>query len=84
MNKTISRRSFFQLKKISRDRIIHIDPEWPTPEMAKIELENLESDPFIFKLPIPEEKPKKLNTKTTLNKLSSTNMEVFFLAIIYL
>ena len=64
MNKTISRRSFFQLKKSSRDRIIHIDPEWPTPQMAKIELENLESDPFIFKLPIPEEKPKKLNTKT--------------------
>ena len=76
MNKTISRRSFFQLKKSSRDRVIHIDPEWPTPQMAKIELENLESDPFIFKLPIPEEKPKKLNTKTTLNKLSSTDWDL--------
>ena len=45
METTFTRRSFFQLKKSSINRVIHLDPEWPTPEMAKIELENLESDP---------------------------------------
>ena len=53
MNETITRRSFLNLKNISTDRIVHIDPEWPTPEMAKLELDFLESEPFIFKLPIP-------------------------------
>ena len=76
MNETITRRSFLNLKNTSTDRIVHIDPEWPTPEMAKLELDFLESEPFIFKLPIPKEKPKKLNTKTSLNKLSSNNWDL--------
>ena len=69
MNETITRRSFLNLKNTSTDRIVHIDPEWPTPEMAKLELDFLESEPFIFKLPIPKEKPNKINIKTSLNKL---------------
>ena len=41
-------------------RIVHIKPNFPSPEIAQLELENIEKEPFIFKLPVVKDKAKKL------------------------
>ena len=60
MQKTISRRSFLKFDVKEQERIVHIKPNFPSPEIAQLELENIENEPFIFKLPVVKDKAKKL------------------------
>jgi hypothetical protein len=59
MQKTISRRSFLKFDVKEQERIVCIKPNFPSPEIAQLELENIENEPFIFKLPVVKDKAKK-------------------------
>ena len=76
MQKTISRRSFLKFDAKKHDRIVHIKPNFPSPEIAQLELENIENEPFIFKLPIVKDKAKKIETIATLKKLNSSEWDM--------
>ena len=76
MTNNIDRRSFLQFNLSSQKRITHIDPLWPTPEMAELHKADLESEPFVFQLPPPIDPPKRLRATSSLKKLSSINWDV--------
>ena len=76
MQKTISRRSFLKFDVKEQERIVHIKPNFPSPEIAQLELENIENEPFIFKLPVVKDKAKKIETLTTLKKLNSSEWDM--------
>ena len=76
MQKTISRRSFLKFDVKEQKRIVSIKPNFPTPEIAQLELENIENEPFIFKLPIVKGKAKKIETLATLKKLNSSEWDM--------
>ena len=52
MSKTIDRRSFLQFNKSGINQVTHIDPQWPTPEMARLHRNDSELEPLIKELPI--------------------------------
>ena len=76
MQKTISRRSFLKFDVKEQERIVSIKPNFPSPEIAQLELENIENEPFIFKLPVVKDKAKKIETITTLKKLNSSEWDM--------
>ena len=76
MQKTISRRSFLKFDVKEQERIVRIKPNFPSPEIAQLELENIENEPFIFKLPVVKDKAKKIKTIETLNKLNSSEWDM--------
>ena len=76
MQKTISRRSFLKFDVKKQERIVSIKPNFPSSEIAQLELENIENEPFIFKLPVVKDKAKKIETLTTLKKLNSSEWDM--------
>ena len=76
MQKNISRRSFLKFDVKEQERIVHIKPNFPSPEIAQLELENIENEPFIFKLPVVKDKAKKIETIATLKKLNSSEWDM--------
>ena len=76
MQKTISRRSFLKFDVKEQERIVCIKPNFPSPEIAQLELENIENEPFIFKLPVVKDKAKKIETIPTLKKLNSSEWDM--------
>ncbi len=68
MPKFIDRRSFLQFNKGIVKQITHIDPQWPTPQMARLHQNDIELEPFIFQLDSPNKPPKKINASSSLSK----------------
>ena len=73
MPKFIDRRSFLQFNKGIVKQITHIDPQWPTPQMARLHQNDIELEPFIFQLDSPNKPPKKINASSSLSKLSDNS-----------
>ncbi|MBC8346838.1 MAG: DUF1800 domain-containing protein [Candidatus Marinimicrobia bacterium] len=73
MAKNLDRRSFLKVDVGSHKRISHIDPQWPTPEMALLQQKEMEHEPFIFLLDPPKNSPKILNVTSSLARLSESS-----------
>ena len=48
MPELIDRRSFLQFNKGIVKQITHIDPQWPTPQMARLHQNDIELEPYVF------------------------------------
>ncbi len=73
MAKTIDRRSFLQFNKSGIKQVTHIDPQWPTPEMARLHRNDSELEPFVFQMESPNNPPRKINATSSLYKLSDNS-----------
>ncbi|MEA1882560.1 MAG: DUF1800 domain-containing protein [Candidatus Marinimicrobia bacterium] len=71
MAKTLNRRSFLQFDLGDAKRISHIDPQWPTAEMARLLLEDIDREPIVFQLEAPKNPPKKLKITSSLATISA-------------
>ncbi len=72
MAKRIKRRSFLKIDMGGVNQITHIDPQWPSPEMARLHQKD-KQEPFVFQLEAPQKPPQKLNATTSLARLSSNS-----------
>lgn len=70
MVKKLDRRSFLKIDMGSHKQGSHIDPQWPTPEMASLLMKDIEQEPLIFQLDPPKNLPKKLKITSSLSPLS--------------
>jgi len=73
MPEFIDRRSFLQFNKGIVKQITHIDPQWPTPQMARLHQNDIELEPYVFQLDPPNNPPRKINATSSLSKLSENS-----------
>jgi len=73
MTQNLDRRSFLKVDVGSQKRITHIDPQWPTPQMARLHQNDIELEPYVFQLEPPNNPPRKINATSSLSKLSENS-----------
>ena len=75
MTKNLDRRSFLKVDVGSQKRITHIDPQWPTHKMSRLQQKEFDSEPFIFQLYSPKKLPRKLNVTSSLAPLPHSSWD---------